>query len=72
MTAYFFHAGTKDLTSSLPTTFSHFQTLNFMQDNNKTVDNLPIRTLKILEDVYPGRVVEAAAEADADATRRSS
>jgi hypothetical protein len=43
-----------------------------MQDNNKTVDNLPIRTLKILEDVYPGRVVEAAAEADADATRRSS
>jgi len=28
--------------------------------------------LKILQDIYSGRVVEAAAEADADATRRPS
>ena len=43
-----------------------------MQDDNKTVDDLPIRTLKILEDIYSGKVVEAGAEADADVTRGSS
>jgi len=35
-----FHAGTMELTLSIPTRFIHFQTLHFMQDNNRNSQSL--------------------------------